>query len=585
MPVSVSEPTSTQPSMQTQGAGGALTTGAPGVLSRCVGSAARWLCGLVDDKPERAWRAWAAYLLAVWAVVFAVAAIGPATTTRYPEDTLYVLGVGHRLWEGYRPYVDFHLGHGPLPFVLVTLGVWLKGVSMEAVWVGQMTAIALLGSLSFWMYRQRLSVFWTFLLTLTATSILASPSPLGLRVWREFGYAMFYNKVAFVLFGMIALSVLVPLRRASARRRLAAAATEGVVLGLLTCTKLSFGLTALGLYVLGKLVWPQAESDRRRDFGLALVIMALVVWGTLAACGSSVTAYVQAVATFKKGWDAPVPLLLGRYLQYTDMIFYVGLLLLLTYGVGALGPGNGRKLLRNAVIGVAAAAGFLAVTATCCQDYNVVPLLGIVPLAAILSVRRCSPANADGSLGMAVAVVGTVLLLGAFVKDAALASTFMLKKPPTLLQSVLAARRGANPASSQPSPFEAGALATLRHVQIPEYNAEIMAALALLERHGCAMGDVLYVCAPVDAVTLFTQCRYPKGTRGVYAWHMVLTGPVQADLPTLYGDDFLSQTKWVLRYQSPEPIWDRLQPAQGQYLAAHFEAVGHDGPWTLYRRH
>lgn len=555
---------------------------AAGRLSRIASVAAEWLCGLVDEKSEPAWRAWLAYAVSVWAVVLVVAAVGPITSTDYPEDTMYLLSVGHRLSEGYRPYVDFHLGHGPLTFLLMALGVQVAGVSMHALWIGQMVAIAALGSLSFWVYRQRLTVFWAGFLTLTATSMLASPSPLGMRVWREFSYAMFYNKLAFVLLGIVALSVLIPVRQVTPRRRMVASILDGVALGLLACTKASFGVPAVCLYVFGKLVWPQAGADRRRDVWPALLVMAVLWVSVLTACGSSVVAYAQAVATYKKGWDAPVLLLLGRYLQYTDMIFYLGLLLVLTYGVGVQSLHGGRPLLRNAVMCAVVAAGFFVVTATCCQDYNVVPLLGVVPLAAIVWVHRRSQGR-EAPLGMAVAVLGTILLLGAFIKDAALASVFAVKRPPTLTAALSSSREDEAELSALEARTQSSAWSTLRYIRVPDYTRDILAALALLESSGCAKGDVLYVCRPVDAVTPLTQCRYPRGARGVYAWHMVLTGAVEADLQNLYGDDFLSQTKWILRYAAEDGIWQRLERVQGENLAAHFEAVAQNGGWTLYR--
>ena len=108
------------------------------------------LLKLLDDRPCGITAALSAYVATVVAVVLAAALVGPTLTNFYTIDTLFHLNVGHRIWEGYRPYVDFHIGHGPLPFIFVALGVSVAGVSIEAIWIGQLVAASLLGSLCFY---------------------------------------------------------------------------------------------------------------------------------------------------------------------------------------------------------------------------------------------------------------------------------------------------------------------------------------------------------------------------------------------------------------------------------------------------
>ena len=542
------------------------------------------LYGLLDDRPCRGLVVWLAYFASVFGLIFVVYAVGPTVTTSLSSDTMYHLNVGHRLWEGYRPYSDFHLGHGPLTFLLVALGISLAGVSMEAVWTAQMLVIALLGSLCFWGCFRRLSLFWTTLLTLTATSVLCMPAPLGSKLWREFGYAMMYNKISFVLFGIVAVSVLIPLREAKGRIRVIDSLVDGMVLALLAATKASFAVAALGLYVLAKVVWPQRDEDQRTECLWAAAAMCLVFFGIFAACRSSVGDYLEAVAVFKKMWDAPLILLVGRYLQFTNMIFYILVVLLLAYGIGFQKGGAILPLIRNAVLCTVAVGCFLVVTATCAQGYDVIPFLGVVPLSAILCVRRHLPTGDRDTFALSIAAFATILLFGTFVKDAALGTLCMLKSPPTLTEALPSARQVVLRESTEGHFEDERVSKCLRYIKDPEFNRDVVAALSLLKECGCSDNDVLYVCTTVDSVTMFSGCRYPRGAHGVYAWHMLLTPAVEAILPKLFADDFLADTKWILRYGGEDSIWKRLERTKGEYLATHFSQAGKRGHWRLYQR-
>ena len=543
-----------------------------------------WLYNLSTDRACRAGAVWRAYLASILGVVLLVYAVGPTVTTIYSGDTLYHLGVGHRLWEGYRPCSDFHLGHGPLTFWLVSLGISAAGVSIEALWIAQMIAIVFFGTLCFWVCSRRLPLFWTTLVTLTSTSLLCVPSPLGEKLWRSFGYAMLYNKISYVLFGTLVVSVLVPLRTDKNRSRIVSGLLDGTVLALLAATKLSFAVAALGLYVLAKLLWVQRDEDHRSECVWATASACFVFFTVLAACHCSLGAYAEATVVFKKAWDVPLVLLLGRYLQFTNMIFYILVVLLLVYGIGFQKSGGMRSLIRNAVLCTTAVGGFLVVTASCGQSYDVLPLLGVVPLSAILCLRRRMPTDERDAFALSVAIFATILLFGTFIKDAALGTLCMLKNPPTLTQSLASARQSQRRESAAEQFDDERVSKCFRYIKDQELKDDILAALSLLQRCGCVDGDVLYVCTAVDCVTMFSNCRYPRGARGVYAVHLCLTSAVEAALPTLYGGDILADTKWILRHEDQDQIWERLERGKGEYLAGHFIQVGKQGRWTLYRR-
>ncbi|MGL6097292.1 MAG: hypothetical protein ACRC7O_16025 [Fimbriiglobus sp.] len=523
----------------------------------------------------------ASYAGCVLGVALLVVVADPTKTTEFAHDTLYNLSVGHRLYEGARPYVDFHLGHGPLTFQLVEAGIAVAGVSFEALRFAQALAVLLLGTICFGVCSLRLPLFWTIVVTLTATCVLGMPTHLGAKVWREFGYAMIYNKMSFVLFGCVVVACLFPPRAGTRTVRGAGAVLDGVALGLLAATKVSFAGVALGLYVLARAVWVERGDTRRVDFLISMAAMVGVFAALFAACGGTFSSYMSSVAVFKKMWDAPVIMLVLRYTQYTNMIFYTGVVCLLAYlsGLRAIGPT--LPLVRNAVLCTAAAVGFLVVTSTCAQSYDVIPFLGLVPLAAVSCVYRLVPHRDRELVAVPVAAVGALLMFVAFQKDAALSAIFSRSTPASLTASLPDRAKGGPAAGEAPS--AAPLPDAIRYIADPGMRKDIVDALSLTQRCGCADGDKLYVGRTVDFITMFTPCRYPRGPRGVYAWHLIETPPVKAVLPELYGDDFLADTKWILRYTGDDDIWERIRRTRAG-LSTQFQEVGRQGRWILLSR-
>ena len=129
------------------------------------------------------------------------------------------------------------------------------------------------------------------------------------------------------------------------------------------------------------------------------------------------SAYLAAIHVHGLEWDVPLVLLLGHYLQFTNMVFYILIVFALIYGAGFQSGGTMSPLVRNAVVSAAAVGCFLVSTTTCCQDCNVVPFLGVVPLGEALCVRRRAITLERNSLALSVAVLATILLLLTQVKD------------------------------------------------------------------------------------------------------------------------------------------------------------------------
>lgn len=224
-----------------------------------------WLSDLLENKPFGILAGLIAYFFTVIAVIIVVYFVGPATTGANSKDAIALLDISNRIWVGQRPYIDFHTAFGPFSFLFMSFGISLVGISMKTYWVGQMLAVFLIGSLAFYVCSKRLSLFWTILGTLNVTSILCMPIPLGMRVWRDFNYAMGYNKISFVLSGILLISLLIPLRIPSRPNRIVRGILDGVCLALLFTTKVTFFFMFLGLYLIAKLFWTQRDEDWRSE--------------------------------------------------------------------------------------------------------------------------------------------------------------------------------------------------------------------------------------------------------------------------------------------------------------------------------
>jgi hypothetical protein len=543
------------------------------------------LFDLSENKPFGILPGLAAYLATIIVVMVLVYIVGPTINNAGANDTIEILDVANRMWEGNRIYVDFHSGYGPLSYMFVMLGINFVGMSIKAYWIGQMIAVFLIGSLCFYVCSKRLSLFWTILATLNVAAILSEPSPLGCKVWREYGYAMWYNKFGWVFWGILLISILIPLRMPSRFSRISRSIIDGLCLACLLMVKLTFFVPTLGLYLIAKLVWPQKDDDRRSEVLWAISSMCLFTFLILLSCHTRIDLYITSSYTWSLQFDVPLPLLLFRYLQFTNMIYFIIVVLTLIFYAGFSDSKAFWPILRNLLISLVAFGCLLVCTATSCQEYDVMPFLGIIPLGACLCVRKHVSIREDGRLALSIAVLAIFLLLTIFPKDCALSMIFMHKRPPTFV--ALSEHSKAKGEEVVQNNYSDKCLSgSLKYIDDQGYTKKIISGLSLLNQSGSANGDVLYVCGKFDPVTLFSNCSYAKGAKGVYGCQPDVTPSTIALEKQMFCDNFLANVTWILKDESPVALslWQRLERVKGKELETNFIEAGKNKYWTLYKR-
>ncbi len=200
-------------------------------------------------------------------------------------------------------------------------------------------------------------------------------------------------------------------------------------MAILLTVKLSFFLVAAPMYLLTRVVWP--TSGQRRTGGVIGVVGSAVFGIALAGGPGPLLAYVKWVLAI----HVPVsPLLLVfHYVQYTTTAFLV----LVGWILCALAwtPDRVRSLILPSLYCVLGLGVVMVATASCVQDFEVMPCVGVLVLAlAATTVRSARPAGPDGKLLAASAIVA-FLLLAAPVKDALLSRAFSRLHVPTFAEA------------------------------------------------------------------------------------------------------------------------------------------------------
>jgi hypothetical protein len=145
--------------------------------------------------------------------------------------------------QGYHLYTDFHTLIGPIPYLIVALGILLKGPVADAVPLSIVLTLIPVAALSWRLLSTRYRLFWAFCSAAYLALLWCAPYPLHFGFWLH-GYAMSYNRQAYVLVCLLFLSTAV--------RPQENPFLKGVLLGLLFFIKIPYfvvGVGFLGFYL------------------------------------------------------------------------------------------------------------------------------------------------------------------------------------------------------------------------------------------------------------------------------------------------------------------------------------------------
>lgn len=502
-------------------------------------------------------------------------AIGPYPITLFPTDAIHTLVQADYLVRGYRPYVDYFSLHGQFSFLLIALGVEVEGISLKAVLLGQVVAAALFGTFMLKMAASRLNAFWAITLSLSVELILVSFTPLGRRSWREFSPAMWYNAISFSLTAIVFLYVLLPSRTTRPLSRWIDSFIAAFSMAAAFHTKMSFFPPIVIVFIVGTIIWPREKGMRVE--GLAtLALMAAMIYGFMWCLGGSLSGYLHFLTTVPPEVH---PLLLGlRFVHHTRTLgaFLIGMLLVgwMSYDARMLKETRREWFLAFLMFG-----SWLATASTCKQDPEALPLIGVLPLAmTVLTAALARQLNRSVDVRLALPPLLIALFLTMHdAKNSALSLVFSHMTIKTLEPPIERDPDGNYKAAKVVSDRVDPEIFALMP---KEWVDKVMAGLKLLKESEATPGDVVYVAAIPNGISLFTDFKYPRGD-SPWTPFEVAADPAVVPLPV---DGFLSDAKWILEDLDNPATWNYITPKRGDYIEENFTPVAHNEQWVLYAR-
>lgn len=360
-------------------------------------------------------RAAAGWTLVTGAVLLLLWATGPVRSTLFPQDVLGQVEAGHRFLLG-QPLNDgiVTAPWGSLYVWLVALGLRISGTTSPPAlhWV-QAISVVVFGLLLYLVALPRLRLAWALFLLAAAELLLITATPLGHNVWREFGYAAYYNTICFVPLAALLLSILIPRPKSTTAGRWCDVLLEGLSLALLFALSAWYAVGAVAAYVLIRCLWPRPGEKRR--WGLA----ALALFAGLAVVMAKLAG---------NAWNevAPAANPLG-YVQFSHTWSAAGVAVLIALLFAHQCAVPWRRLVQPALYSLAAMGAFMLGTYSSSMDLETMPFIGVAPLAVVLfAARTANEKKAPlGRLALYCALLIAALLLATAPKNSLLSRTFM----------------------------------------------------------------------------------------------------------------------------------------------------------------
>jgi hypothetical protein len=530
---------------------------------------------LDPDGTSRSAPGVSAFLILSALLLGGVMLAGPYPITLFATDTMHTLVQGDFLVRGYRPYVDFFSLYGPIPALFAAAGIATYGISLWALIFAQALAAAVFGALMFKVAISRLHAVWAVVLAISVELLLISCTPLGRRSWREFSSAMWYNSMCFCITAILFLYVLLPSRSSRPLSRWIDAGIAAVCLMATFLTKVSFFPPLLIILVVGTILWPRGAGMRLQGFAV-LGLATLMSFGMMWTLGGTVLGYLKFIRSISLSIN---PLVLAlRYLHHTRTIgaFLVTMAL---SGWVAQQAGLLRAMRREWFLAFLMFGAMLATAATCKQDPEALPLIGIIPLAiTVLVAALARDAGRTINVSLASAAMLSALLLATHdSKNSALSWVFSRMSIKTIEPAV----ERLHGADSLAVELVSDRVDPKLFALMPkEWVETTFKALALLKDAGAQPGNVLHVATITNGITILTDLKYARGDS---PWSPVAAAVTPAAFkPPI--DDMLSDADWILRDRDRDDYWEFLTHYRGEYIAENFKEVSSNNEWILYGR-
>lgn len=222
-----------------------------------------------------------------------------------PTDVFVMLNGGYRILIGQTPHVDYSDPVGVLMYALVAAGMGISGVGAQSLmWA---TLLLLVPSVLWggWVAYNRLGLRAATIFVVFLALLCVATRPIGYEPTTH-TYAMFYNRIGWVLLAILVVQAFIPRANMSARQTWVEAFSIGALAALLFYAKMTYGLVALEVVVLALLLRPDLRAIRALAAMLTgYVVACLAVWLTTGAAFSN---YVHDIAVAAQAQSTPMRL-------------------------------------------------------------------------------------------------------------------------------------------------------------------------------------------------------------------------------------------------------------------------------------
>ena len=502
--------------------------------------------------------------LATWGTTLVCAALlvlpGVTATSMYFNDILIFLDGAYRVVHGQVPNQDFHTALGPLNFYLPGLGYWLTDRLGMVMPLSMAMLMVVTAPIMVYVLGTRLRPSIGVPLAMFLMLLLAAPMNTG-EIPAKISFAMFYNRIGWVLLGVLLVLHLQP-EHPVRRQGLWDASAAAVLTMVLVYTKMTYGVVALCFLALLTL---QPAQRRWAAGAIALCVgIALLVervWG-----GTRMHIADLVEATKVSGVIEPY-IYVRSFMQVSGEYVVFAL-------IAGLALWHRPRLTDVLFYCLCGVAGFALLN----QNFQITGIVSMLVGAAVAVEVMLRHQTTDASSGMRRLVQGAPLALGVLLLPMAMSSAAAIG-----MHTVMASTR-AGVALETPNGTDIRVVNIFNKGQFEFYN-----------RYGQSLGSGAALLASLsdagttrvlvmDFVSPFASLMGLPPQDGGNAWmHDNRNFDLAVHLPP---EEMLGGVDVVMIPKHPvaEGTTQKMQQIYGGYLETHFERTRETGFWSLYQR-
>lgn len=484
---------------------------------------------------------------------------GVTATSMYFNDILIFLDGAYRVVHGQVPNQDFHTALGPLNYYIPGLGYWLTGRLGMAMPVG-MAALALITApIMIHVLGSRMRPLIGVPLAIFLVLLLATPMNTG-EIPSKISFAMFYNRIGWVLLGILLVMHLTP-RRPVRRQGLLDTAAAVMLTILLAYTKMTYGVVAFCFLVLMLL-----QPAQRGWAFVAIALCALVALVVEAFWGGT-RAHITDLVKATQVSGVIEPYIYVRSFLRTSGEYVVFVL------IAGLALWQRPRLTDFLFYGFCGAAGFALLN----QNFQIIGIVSMLAGAAVAAEILLRHQQLAPSRPMQTIIQGAPFAVLVLLMPIALSSAAAIGA-----HTVVAVTK-AGVALETPNGTDLRIVNILNKDQFEFYSGygqTLGSGAALLASLDKSASRVLVM----DFVSPFTSLAGLPPPEGGPAWmHDNRNFDLEFHLP---AEEMLGGVAVVMIPMQPvsEDTTEKMQQIYGPYLERHFRLTRSTGHWDLYQR-